>query len=61
LVGDDGTASATAVRMIWTGDHLDVMRRLQAAVISPARATAGQPAGGPTIPPLPKRFLAQLR
>ncbi len=43
LLGDDGTASATAVRMIWTGDHLDVARRLQAAIISPARATAGQP------------------
>ena len=43
LLGDDGQASATAVRMIWTGDHLDVVRRLQAAIISPARATAGQP------------------
>src|SRR5207245_2243448 len=42
LLGDDGRASATAVRMIWTGDHLDVVRRLQAAIISPARATAGQ-------------------
>ena len=45
LLGDDGRASATAVRMIWTGDHLDVICRLQAAIISPARATAGQPAG----------------
>jgi uncharacterized membrane protein YccC len=61
LLGDDGTASATAVRMIWTGDHLDVARRLQAAIISPARATAGQPAGGRIIPPLPRRFLALLR
>jgi hypothetical protein len=43
LLGDDGTASATAVRMIWTGDHLDVARRLQAAITSPARAPAGQP------------------
>ncbi len=57
LLGNDGTASATAVRMIWTGDHLDVVRRLQAAIISPARATAGQPAGGRIIPPLPRRFL----
>jgi hypothetical protein len=47
--------------VIWTGDHLDVVRRLQAAIISPARATAGQPAGASTIPPLPKRFLALLR
>jgi uncharacterized membrane protein YccC len=61
LLGDDGTASATAVRMIWTGDHLDVVRRLQAAIISPARATAGQSAGGPIIPPLPRRFLTLLR
>jgi hypothetical protein len=61
LLGHDGKASATAVRMIWTGDHLDVVRRLQAAIISPARATAGQPAGGRIIPPLPRRFLALLR
>ncbi len=61
LLSDDGRATATAVRMIWTGDHLDVVRRLQAAIISPARATAGQPAGGRIIPPLPKRFLALLR
>ena len=61
LPGDDGRASATAVRMIWTGDHLDVVRRLQAAIISPARATAGQPAGGRIIPPLRRRFLALLR
>jgi uncharacterized membrane protein YccC len=60
LLGDDGRASATAVRMIWTGDHLDVVRRLQAAIISPARAT-GQPAGGRVIPPLPRRFPARLR
>jgi uncharacterized membrane protein YccC len=66
LRGDDGRASATAVRMIWTDDHLDVVRRLQAAIISPARATAGQPAdgqpaGGRIIPPPPRRFLALLR
>jgi len=61
LLGDDSEASTTAIRMIWTGDHLDVVRRLQAAIISPARATAGSPAGGRTIPPLPRRFLARLR
>jgi hypothetical protein len=60
LPGDDGRASATAVRMIWTGDHLDVVRRLQSAIISPASATAGQPAGDRIIPPLPRRFLALL-
>ena len=31
LRGEDGQASATAVRMIWTGDHLDAARRLQKA------------------------------
>jgi len=61
LLGDDGRASATVVRMIWTSDHLDVVRRLQAAIVSPARATAGQPAGGRIIRPLPRRFLARLR
>jgi hypothetical protein len=60
LLGDDGKATATAVRMIWTADHLDVVRRLQAAIISPAGVTAGQPAGG-RIPPPPRRFLALLR
>ncbi len=61
LPGDDGKASATTVRMIWTGDHLDVVCRLQAAITSPPRATAGQPAGGRIIPPHPRRFLALLR
>jgi uncharacterized membrane protein YccC len=61
LLDNDGRASATAVRMIWTDDHLDVVRRLQAAVIPPARATSGQPAGGRIIPPLPRRFPARLR
>jgi hypothetical protein len=41
LRGQDGEATATAVRMIWTGDHLDGARRLQAALIGPARAAAG--------------------
>jgi hypothetical protein len=40
LRGDDGRASATAVRMIWTGDHLDAVRRLQAIVFVPAQAAA---------------------
>jgi uncharacterized membrane protein YccC len=61
LLDNDGKASATAIRMIWTGDHLDVVRRQQAAIVSPARATAGQPAGGRIIPPPPRRFLALLR
>ena len=39
--GDDGTATETAVRMIWTADHLDASRRFQARLAEPARA-AGQ-------------------
>jgi hypothetical protein len=27
---------ATAVRMIWTGDHLDAVRRLQRFIVGPA-------------------------
>jgi hypothetical protein len=46
LLDNDGKASATAVRVLWTGDHLDVVRRLQAAITSPVRAPAGQPASG---------------
>jgi len=54
LLGDDGKASAAAIRVIWTGDHLDVVCRLQAAITSPARATAGQPAGCRERRPLPR-------
>ena len=42
LRGDDGRATATAVRMIWTGDHLDAARRLQGSLIEPARTAVGQ-------------------
>jgi uncharacterized membrane protein YccC len=38
LRGPDGRASRTAVRMIWTGDHLDAARRLQADLVEPTRA-----------------------
>ncbi|MCW2523871.1 MAG: hypothetical protein JWO63_2206, partial [Frankiales bacterium] len=38
LPGPDGQASATAVRVIWTGDHLDATRRLQPGLIAPAQA-----------------------
>jgi uncharacterized membrane protein YccC len=40
LRGDDRKATATAVRMIWTGDHLDAVRRLQELVVGPARVVA---------------------
>jgi uncharacterized membrane protein YccC len=39
---EDGRASATAARMIWTGDHLDAARRLQTLLVEPARAVADQ-------------------
>jgi MFS family permease len=61
LLDNDGKATATAVRMVWTGGHLDVICRQQAAIISPARTTAGQPAGGGIVSPLPRRFLALIR
>jgi hypothetical protein len=36
LRSDDGSATATAVRMIWTSDHLDAARRLQGDLVGPA-------------------------
>ncbi|MEN3282785.1 MAG: hypothetical protein V7607_3925 [Solirubrobacteraceae bacterium] len=42
LRGEDGQATATAVRMIWTGDHLDAARRLQAMLAGPARTAVGE-------------------
>lgn len=38
LRDEHGKTSATAVRMIWTGDHLDAVRRLQGVIVGPARA-----------------------
>ena len=40
LSDGDGHATATGVRVIWTGDHLDAVRRLQEGLVSPARAAA---------------------
>ena len=40
LRGGDGRASATAVRMIWTGDHLDAARRLQRVIVGSAQAAS---------------------
>jgi len=39
LRDEDGKATATAVRMIWTGDHLDAVRRLQPTLVQPALTT----------------------
>jgi Fusaric acid resistance protein-like len=51
LHGPDRRAMATAVRVIWTGDHLDAARRLQATLAGPARTAVAQrafaPLGGP--------------
>ena len=44
LSGADGRASATAVRMIWTGDHLDAARRLQGLLAERALEAARQSA-----------------
>jgi len=38
LQGDDGHATATAVRIIWTADHLDAAQRLETTLVGPARA-----------------------
>lgn len=34
----DGHATSTGVRVIWTGDHLDAVRRLQESLVGPAKA-----------------------
>jgi hypothetical protein len=47
LRGEDGHATATAVRMIWTGDHLDAARRLQDSLVGPARLAVLQRALAP--------------
>ena len=38
LQDGDGHATATGVRVIWTGDHLDPVRRLQEGLVGPARS-----------------------
>jgi uncharacterized membrane protein YccC len=48
LVSTNGQASATGVRMIWTGDHLDAARRLQSVLVTPARAAVGAEDGRET-------------
>jgi hypothetical protein len=39
----NGHATATGVRVIWTGDHLDAVRRLQESLVGPARTAFTQP------------------
>ena len=45
----DGQATATGVKVIWTGDHLDAVRRLQEMLVDPARAAVAQHALRPDL------------
>jgi len=47
LRDSNGQASATGVRVIWTGDHLDAVRRLQQTLVEPARAAVAEHALNP--------------
>jgi hypothetical protein len=42
LRDSDGDATAAGVRVIWTGDHLDAVRRLQEMLVEPARAAVSE-------------------
>jgi hypothetical protein len=42
----EGNATATGVRVIWTGDHLDAARRLQGMLVGPAQEAVTQEALG---------------
>ena len=37
LQGADGQGTATGVRVVWTGDHLDAVRRLEHTLVDSAR------------------------
>ena len=45
LRNESGGANAVAVRILWTGDHIDAVRRLQPALVAPARAVSERPVG----------------
>ena len=47
LRDSDGHATSTGVKVIWTGDHLDALRRLQEQLVEPARAAVAAHALGP--------------
>jgi len=61
LLDNDGKATATAIRMIWTGDHLDVVRRLQAAITSSARGNEAGKGGHFAAWEQPQLFSEELR
>jgi uncharacterized membrane protein YccC len=44
LYDEHGTATATAVRIVWTADHLDASRRLQASLAAAAGTASAGPA-----------------
>jgi uncharacterized membrane protein YccC len=52
----DGHVTGTAVRMIWTGDHLDAARRLQRTLVAPGRTAVERHALDAHGPPL-RRWL----
>jgi uncharacterized membrane protein YccC len=46
LQGEDGQGTGTAVKMIWTADHLDIVRGLQTMIVPPAQSiSAAWPRG----------------
>ena len=53
LSGTDGQGTAAAIRMIWTADHVDVARRLQARIAAPAQAAAAYQRRGRRSPAQP--------
>jgi uncharacterized membrane protein YccC len=58
---DDGKATSTAVRMIWTSDHLDAARRLQETLVGPAGVAAQGRALISTRPQLWQRLQSTRR
>jgi hypothetical protein len=58
----DGRASATAVRVIWTGDHIDAVRHLQRSMVGPARAVVegGLASGDASHRPLHRLILPEM-
>ncbi|MDR3084153.1 MAG: FUSC family protein, partial [Streptomyces sp.] len=50
LTAADGRGTATAVRTIWTADHIDVVQRLQTTILEPAQTAAGATTSTPKAP-----------
>ncbi|MFF9507698.1 FUSC family protein [Streptomyces sp. NPDC014724] len=61
LTAADGHGTATAVRTIWTADHIDVVQRLQAAILKPAQAASEQRRSGSWHRHFTKRVGARAR